>query len=273
MEYFESIVDYLLTHLVGVVLSLAKGAIVFFIGWKLAKWIVKVIKRSKAFQKLDDGLETFVASFIEIILKALVIVSVVAIMGVNLSAGVTALASVGLTFGLAFQGALSNFAGGFIILVFRPFKVGDYIDTHADSGTVESIAIFHTKLRTPDNKIVSIPNGTLSNTAIVNYSEKDTRRVDFAFVVDYDTDVAKAKEILEIIANSQPTLLADQPVVCKVSALDNTGVKLILRFWVKSGDYWDTTFAVNEQVNRIFRENGIVIPYPQVTLSSRNNNK
>ena len=273
MDYIQSVVDYLLTHLVSVVISLVKGGLVFFIGWKLAKWIVKIIKRSKTFQRLDDGIETFVASFIEIILKALVIVSVVAIMGVNLSAGVTALASVGLTFGLAFQGALSNFAGGFIILVFRPFKVGDYIDTHSDSGTVESIAIFHTKLRTPDNKIISVPNGTLSNASIINYSEMSTRRVDFTFAVDYDTDVEKAKSILENIARSQSTLLADQPIVCKIASFGDNSINLILRFWVNSGDYWDTTFAVNEQVNREFHENGIVIPFPQITLSNRKDNQ
>lgn len=273
MDYLQNIIDYLLTHLVGIVIALVKGGLVFFIGWKLAKWIVKVIKRSKAFQRLDDGIESFVASFIEIILKALVIVSVIAIMGVNLSAGVTALASVGLTFGLAFQGALSNFAGGFIILVFRPFKVGDYIDTHTDSGTVESIAIFHTKLRTPDNKIISVPNGALSNASIINYSEMPTRRVDFTFGVDYDTDIAKAKEILENIAKSQSTLLADQPIVCQVASFGDNSINLILRFWVNSGDYWNTTFDVNEQVNAAFHENGIVIPYPQITLSSRQDNK
>ncbi len=269
MDYLQNVIDYFLTHLVGIVISLVKGGVVFFLGWKLAKWIVRVIKRSKSFQRLDDGIETFVASFIEIVLKALVIVSVVSVMGVNLSAGVTALASVGLTFGLAFQGALSNFAGGFIILVFRPFKVGDYIDTHTDSGTVESISIFHTKLRTPDNKIISVPNGSLSNESIINYSEMSTRRVDFAFTVDYATNVTEAKQILENIAKSQPTLLADQPIVCKVSALENSGIKIVLRFWVNSEDYWDTTFAVNEQVNDAFRENGIVIPYPQITLSNR----
>lgn len=262
-----------MTNLVGIVLALVKGGIVFIVGWKLAKWLVKMLKKSKTFQKLDDGVETFVASIIEILLKIIVIVTVVSIMGINLSAAVTALASVGLTFGLAFQGALSNLAGGFIILVFRPFKVGDYIDTHADSGTVVSIAIFHTKLMTPDNKIVAIPNGSLSNSAIINYSEMDTRRVDFTFGVDYDTDIKKAKEILLDIANKQPTLLGDQPIVCEIGSLGDSAINIILRFWVKSADYWSTTFAVNEQVNEAFRENGIVIPFPQITLSSRQDNK
>lgn len=269
MEAFQSIIDYLLTNLVSIVFSLVKGVLVFVIGWKLAKWIVKLVKKSKPFKKLDEGIQTFVGSFVEIILKALVIVSVVSVTGINLSAGVTALASIGLTFGLAFQGALSNFAGGFIILVFKPFKVGDYIDTHTDSGTVESIAIFHTKLVTPDNKVISIPNGTLTNASIINYSEKNIRRVDFTFAVDYDTNITKAKEILELIAKNQSTLLPDQPIVCKVGALGDSSIDLVLRFWVKSEDYWDTTFAVNEQVNAAFRKSGIVIPFPQVTVSNR----
>lgn len=269
MEFLQNAFSYLLTNIVSITIALVKGGLVFCIGWRLAKWLTKLIKKSKTFQRLDDGLETFVASFIEIVLKAIVIISVVSVVGINLSAAVTALASVGLTFGLAFQGALSNFAGGFIILVFRPFKVGDYIDTHSDSGTVESISIFHTKLRTPDNKVIAIPNGTLTNASIINYSEKDTRRVDFTFGVDYDTDITKAKAILEDVARSQSTLLADQPIVCKVSSLGDHSINIVLRFWVKSSDYWDTTFAVNEQVNEAFRENGIVIPFPQLTLSSR----
>lgn len=269
MEFITSLLNYLMTNVVGILVALIKGGIVLIVGWKLAKWIVGVIKKSKGFQKLDDGVESFVASLIEILLKAIVIMSVVSIMGINLSAAVTALASVGLTFGLAFQGALANFAGGFIILVFRPFKVGDYIDTHTDSGTVESIAIFHTRLRTPDNKIISVPNGALSNASIINYSALPTRRVDFKFSVDYDTDVSKAKLILETIAKGQSTTLKDQPIVCKVSALSDSSIDLVLRFWVNVQDYWDTYFEVNEKVNEAFREFGVVIPFKQITVSNR----
>lgn len=269
MEFITSLLNYLATNVVGIIISLIKGGIVFFVGWKLAKWLVKIIKNSKGFQKLDDGVESFIASLIEILLKVLVIMAVVSIMGINLSAAVTALASVGLTFGLAFQGALSNFAGGFIILVFRPFKVGDYIDTHTDSGTVEAITFFHTRLRTPDNKIISVPNGALSNSSIINYSALPTRRVDFTFSVDYDTDISKAKLILETIAKGQSTTLKDQPIVCKVNALSDSSIDLVLRFWVNSADYWDTYFEVTEKVNEAFREFGVVIPYPQITISNR----
>lgn len=272
MEFIRNVISYLMANLASVTVSVVKGVLVFVIGWKLAKWLVKLIKSSRMFRKLDDGIESFVASLIEILLKALVVMAVVSIMGINLSAAITALASVGLTFGLAFQGALSNFAGGFIILVFRPFKVGDYIDTHTDSGTVESIAIFHTRLRTPDNKIISVPNGALSNASIINYSALPTRRVDFTFGVDYDTDIDKAKETLLAIAQSQSTLLSDQPVVCELASFGDSSINLVLRFWVNSSDYWSTVFAVNKEVNEAFRENGIVIPYPQVTVSARKGN-
>ena len=190
-------------------------------------------------------------------------------MGINLSAAVTALASVGLTFGLAFQGALSNFAGGFIILVFRPFKVGDYIDTHTDSGTVESIAIFHTRLRTPDNKLISVPNGALSNASIVNYSALPTRRLDFSFRVDYGSDINKVKEVLVGIAESQDALIKDQGIVCKINSFDNSAINIILRFWVNKEDYWDTYFSVNEQVNEAFGEQGIVVPYQQIHVQTK----
>ncbi len=269
MEAFQSIVDYLVNNVLSIVIALVEGGIVLFVGWKLAKWIVRVIKKSKAFQKLDDGVESFIASLIEILLKAIVIISVVSILGINLSAAVTALASVGLTFGLAFQGALSNLAGGFIILVFRPFKVGDYIDTHTDSGTVVSIAIFHTKLQTPDNKIISVPNGSLSNSSIINYSALPTRRLDFSFGVEYGSDINKVKEVLTGIAESQPTNLADQPVVCKIHSFGDSSINVVLRMWVKAEDYWDTYFNVNEQVNEAFKDNNIVIPFPQIDVHTK----
>ena len=191
MDFMESMLSNLSGQIVAIVIALIKGTLVWCIGWKLAKFITKLIKRSRAFSRLDAGVATFIGSIIEIVLKTVVVFSVISVLGVNLSAAVTALASVGLTFGLAFQGALSNFAGGFIILVFKPFKVGDYIDTHSDSGTVESIAIFHTKLRTPDNKVISIPNGTLSGSSIINYSALPERRVDFSFCVEYGSDIYK----------------------------------------------------------------------------------
>ena len=269
MEIISGAFTYFMSNVLAILTSLIKGGIVFVVGWKLAKWITNLIKKSKTFQRLDDGIESFVASLIEILLKAIVVITVVSIMGINLSAAVTALASVGLTFGLAFQGALSNFAGGFIILVFRPFKVGDYIDTHTDSGTVESIAIFHTRLRTPDNKIISVPNGALSNSSIINYSALPTRRLDFSFSVEYGSDINKVKEVLVAIAEGQESRLEEQPIVCKVQSFGESGINIILRLWVNKEDYWDTCFNINEQVNEAFKEQGIVIPYPQIQVHTK----
>ena len=268
-----NILNTILTHTVSIVLSLAKGALVFVIGWKLAKFIVKAIRKSKAFQRLDDGIETFLGSVIEILLKAIVILSVISVLGVNLSAAVTALASVGLTFGLAFQGALSNFAGGFIILVFKPFKVGDYIDTHTDSGTVVSITIFHTKLCTPDNKLISIPNGTLSNESVINYSAMPERRVDFQFAVEYGEDIEFIKDVLKNVAKAQPTLIVGKPIQCELNTFGESEINLILRFWVKSEDYWTAYFNVMKEVNEVFAEHGIVRPYRQIDLHTKTENK
>ena len=269
MEIIQNILDYLLTNAVSIVLALLKGGIVLFIGWKLAKWVSNFVRKSKAFKKLEGGVASFVGSLIEIILKIIVVISVVSILGINLSAAVTALASCGLTLGLAFQGALSNLAGGFIILVFKPFKVGDYIDTHTDSGEVVSIAIFHTKLRTVDNKIISIPNGSLSNASVINYSALPERRVDFQFGVEYGSDILKVKNILTEIANSQPTKLADKDVECMLGSFGDSQINIILRIWVKTEDYWVTYFNINEQVNEAFGKNGIVVPFPQVNVHTK----
>lgn len=269
MEFFDSLTNFLATSVASVVITLIKGALVWVIGWKLAKFIVRIIKRSKGFQKLDDGVESFLGSIIDIVLKSIVIMTVISVLGINLSAAVTALASVGLTFGLAFQGALSNFAGGFIILVFKPFKVGDYIDTHTDSGTVTSISIFHTKLCTPDNKVIAIPNGALSNSSVINYSAMPERRIDFQFGIEYGTDIEKVKQILVDIAESQDTLLLEKPVQCELNSFGESQLVIILRFWVKSGDYWTTHFNVMKQVNSAFAENGIVIPFKQIDVHTK----
>ncbi len=269
MEFLETFINYITTNVVSVVISLAEGILVWVIGWKLAKFIVKIIRQSKSFKKLDDGVETFLGSIIEIVLKVMVILTVISVIGINLSASVTALASVGLTFGLAFQGALSNFAGGFIILVFKPFTVGDYIDTHSDSGTVESISIFHTKLKTPDNKVISIPNGTLSNTSVINYSAMPERRLDFTFGVEYGTDLDKVRNILFEIAKSQESIIIGRPIQCELNSFGDSQLNIILRFWVKSEDYWPTHFNVMKKVNEEFEKKGIVIPYQQIEVHSK----
>ena len=269
IQFLREMVEYLSMHLVSIVFTIIKGGLVWLIGWRLAKFIVKLIRNSKSFQRLDDGIETFLGSLIDILLKVAVILSVIAVLGINLSAAVTALASVGLTFGLAFQGALSNFAGGFIILVFKPFKVGDYIDTHSDSGTVESIAIFHTRLRTPDNKMISIPNGALSNASIINYSALPERRLDFNINVDYNSDLMLVKQTLTEIAEAQPTRIEDKPIVCELNSFGDSSLDFVLRFWVKSSDYWPTRFKVNGEINQTFREKGIVIPFPQLDVHQK----
>ncbi len=269
MTLIKDMLDYLSMHLVSIIFTIIKGGVVFFVGWKLAKIIVKLIRNSKGFQRLDDGIETFLGSLIEILLKVTVILTVIAVLGINLSAAVTALASVGLTFGLAFQGALSNFAGGFIILVFKPFKVGDYIDTHTDSGTVESIAIFHTRLCTPDNKVICIPNGTLSNASVINYSMLPERRLDFTLGVAYESDLRLVKETLLEIANSQETLLRDKPITCELGSFGDSAINMVLRIWVKSSDYWTTCFKMNQEINDAFNEKGIVIAYPQLDVHTK----
>ena len=266
MEFIQNVIEYLLSHIVSITFALVKGGLVFILGWKAAKWLVRIIKRSSPLKKLDDGIQTFLGSFIEIMLKALVVVSVVSVMGVNLSAGVTALASVGLTFGLAFQGALSNFAGGFIILVFKPFKVGDWIDAAGVSGGVKEIQIFNTLLTTGDNKIIIVPNAKLSNDMVVNYSKGGTRRVDWTFTISYGDDYDKAKAVLAQFMSEDKRIKQDPAPFVALNNLADSAVEIVARAWVDGGDYWDVYFGMNERVYKEFGKNGLSFPFPQMDV-------
>ena len=174
--------------------------------------------------------------------------------------------------GLAVQGSLSNFAGGVLIILTRPFKIDDYIETQGISGTVEDIHIIYTILRTPDNKVIHIPNGTLANSTITNYSSKDTRRVDFTFSIAYDADYLKAEQIILDICKSHSLVLDDPAPVCRLSEYADSAIKLVLRVWTLSSDYWNVYFDINESVKNEFDAAGISIPYNQLDVHIDNKN-
>lgn len=200
--------------------------------------------------------------------KAVVIICLVGYLGIDTS-GLTALVtSLGVCAGLAVNGALSNLAGGVIIIFTRPFKLDDYIEVEGSgiSGTVEDIQIVCTKLRTPDNKTIYVPNGTLSNSNIINYSEKDTRRIDFTFSIDYSNDVEKAKAIVMAICSSHKLVLSDPEPFVRVSRYAESSVDVVARVWVNSGDYWTVHFDILEAVRAAFDENNITIPFNQLDV-------
>jgi small conductance mechanosensitive channel len=232
------------------------------IGWWLINRLTVRLGRLLAVRSADLALQGFISSLANIALKVMLIVSVASMIGVETTSFVAAIGAAGLAIGLALQGSLANFAGGVLILLFRPFRIGDFIEAQGISGTVDTIQIFHTVLRTGDNKTVIVPNGNLSNGIITNYNRQPTRKVVFDVGVDYDADLQKAREILLSLAND-PRVLADPAPVAVVSSLGDSSITLSLRVWVKTADYWDVLFMFNEKARDSLRASGIDIPFPQ----------
>lgn len=240
--------------------------VVFFVGFKVVNVISKKIKNGKILKHLDRSAATFIGSFVSIFLKIVVVVSVIAILGVPMSSVVALIASAGVAIGLAVQGALSNLVGGLMILIFRPFRVGDYVEAEGASGTVKEISVFYTILCTPDNKITTVPNGTLTNSVIVNYSTEKTRRVDVIMSADYDSDIESVKKVMLDVAFSCEQALTDpEPVVMMTECGDN-GITYSLRVWCNSSDYWNVKEYLLCGVRNAFKNAEIDIPYPQMDV-------
>lgn len=243
------------------------GAIIIFVvGRFLISVVKKMLSRVLEKRKVDAGIQSFVKSLVNILLSVLLIIAVIGKLGVETTSFAALLASAGVAVGMALSGNLQNFAGGLIVLLFRPFKVGDYIEAQGVSGTVREIQIFHTILATVDNKVIYIPNGALSSGAVTNYSREETRRVDWVFGVEYGESYDKVEEtVRRIIAAESRILNTPEPFVA-LSALADSSVNVVIRVWVKSADYWDVYFNMNKQVYAVFNEEGIGFPFPQLTV-------
>ena len=232
------------------------------VGWWLINRLTVKLGRLLALRKADLALQGFISSLVNIILKVLLIVSVASMIGIQTTSFVAAIGAAGLAIGLALQGSLANFAGGVLILLFRPFKIGDWIEAQSVSGTVDSIQIFHTVLRTGDNKTVIVPNGNLSNGIITNYNRQPTRKVVFDVGVDFDADLQKVREVLLALADDPRVLKEPAPVVV-VTNLGESAITVSLRVWVNTPDYWDVLFMFNEHSRDRLKASGVDIPFPQ----------
>ena len=232
------------------------------IGWWLINVLTHRVGRLLALRNADLALQHFITSLANIALKVMLVVNVASMIGVATTSFVAAIGAATLAIGLALQGSLANFAGGVLILLFRPFRIGDWIEAQGTSGTVDSIQIFHTVLRTGDNKTVIIPNGSLSNGLITNTNRQPTRKVVFDVGVDYDADLQKAREVLLELAKD-PRVLADPAAVAVVSTLGDSSITVSLRCWTKTADYWDVVFMLNELARDRLKVAGIDIPFPQ----------
>lgn len=254
------------TTIIPFVKNLALAIVVLFVGLFIVRKITQIVGRQVEKSKLDLTLKPFIMSLISNALKVLLAISVVGILGVETSSFVAVLAAGSFAVGLAFQGALSNFAGGILLLVVRPINVGDYIEANGYSGTVEAINILNTVLKTVDNKAIFIPNGILSNTSITNYSIEDTRRVDLTFGVGYEADNERVKGLLKEIVNGHPKILKDPEAFVRMSGHGDSAVEYTVRAWVKTEDYWDVHFDMLEAVKKVFDQEAISIPYPQMDI-------
>ena len=266
----EKIINFLFELLASLGLKIIAAVLVLFIGSKVIKFFKKWIKTSPKLDKIDFGVRAFLSSFLGITLYVILFISIAMILGIPTTSFITALASCGVAIGLALQGALGNLAGGIMILIFKPFKVGDYITTSSVSGTVSNITIMYTMLTTPDNKIITIPNGTLTNSVIENYSSSDTRRVDLVFAAGYDCDIDKVKSILLDVANSHDKVLKDPTPFARLSKHSDSCLEYTVRVWCNAADYWDVNFDLIETVKKEFDANGISIPYPQMDIHIEN---
>ncbi|MBR6676009.1 MAG: mechanosensitive ion channel [Clostridia bacterium] len=246
------------------------GLFILFVGFKIVNILLKKLKKSKLFERTDDSVKSFLISFLSIAFKAIVLITVAAFLGVPMTSMVALVASAGVAIGLALQGGLSNIAGGIMIIIFRPFSVGNYIECGGFSGTVTSIGIFHTSLATPDNKKIFIPNSILTTETLINYSAEKTRRADMEFSAAYNCDIEKVKGIILDTARAIPEAMKmndEKPMEVLVVSYDPSGIRYRVRIWCAAEDYWTITFAMNENVKKAFDREGIEIPYNKVDVN------
>jgi len=249
--------------IMSLIINIAIAAAILVGGIWLAKRIKKYVASTMENREVDALLASFSSNIIYVALVAFVIIAALGQLGIQTTSFVAIIGAAGLAIGLSLQGSLANFASGVMIIAFRPFKVGDFIEAGGVSGVVEGIQIFSTQMRTGDNKAIIIPNSNITGGNITNYSAKDTRRVDLVFGIGYDDDIKKAKEILMELATSDERILKDPEPLVAVSELADSSVNFVVRPWVNTADYWGVYFDLTEAVKLRFDKEGISIPYPQ----------
>lgn len=264
------IIEKIISFLISAGGRIIAAILVLIIGHLIIKFITKLLTKlltnSNIGKKSDLTVKKFLENFIKIALYCVLVVSVIAIVGIPMASIVAVLGSAGLAIGLALQGALGNIAGGIMLVIFKPFTIGDYIDAAGCSGTVDSINLFYTVIKTVDNKRITIPNSNISGSNITNYSCEDKRRVDIAFTVAYGSDMAKVKDIIIGVINKNELALKDPEPFVRISNHLDSAVEISTRTWCNSGDYWTVFFDITEGVNKAFGENDIEIPFPQMDV-------
>ena len=274
MNQFVQYIQDSVPSMIGFGIRVLMALVAFFIGRMIIKWIRKIVRRSLERSNADKGVEQFVDSVLKFGLYFLLIFSLVSELGVDTTSVAAVVASGGVAIGLALQGSLSNFAGGVLILILKPFQVGDYIieDTNKNEGTVKEIQIFYTKLSTIDNKTIVIPNGMLTNSSLTNATAKDERRLDLKVSISYEADLKQAKSLIEDILRNDESVEKDEEILVFVDELAESAVVLGARVWVKSEVYWETRWRVLENIKLTMDAQGIEIPYPKLSVHMAKNN-
>lgn len=262
--------DVFLTKMIDLGISVGSKILLAIVVFIVGRWIVRRLNKllAKILEKrhVEASLSTFVKSLVNITLTLLLIIVVIGVLGIETSSFIALFASAGVAIGMALSGTLQNFAGGVMILLFKPFKVGDTIEAQGQSGTVREIQIFNTILATPDNKIIIIPNGGLSTGLMKNYSREATRRVDWEFGIAYGDDYTKAKAVIARLLDADGRVLKDPAYFIALTSLGESSVNIVVRAWVNAGDYWGVYFDMNEKVYKTFAEESLNIPFPQLDV-------
>ena len=242
------------------------AVVIFIVGRFLIKLINRLVASILQRRHIEISVQTFLSSLVNIILTILLIITVIGALGVNTTSFAALIASAGVAIGMALSGNLQNFAGGLIILLFKPYRVGDFIDVCGVQGTVSAVQIFHTILLTPDNKAVYLPNGSTSSSTITNYSREDKRRIEWTFGIDYGEDVGRARTAILSVITADARILPDPAPFVAVGGLSDSSVDIIVRVWVPTEEYWNVYFDMHQRVYETFNEQKINFPYPQQTV-------
>lgn len=260
--YIEKFMDLMMTY--G--LKLIGAILVWVIGGIVIKTMMNAFYKVLDKRNIDASLKPFLGGLVGGLLKVMLVITVLGMFGIEMTSFIAILGAAGLAVGMALSGTLQNFAGGVMLLIFKPYKVGDVIEAQGYIGSVSEIQIFNTIMKTPDNKTIIVPNGGISTGSMINYSTEATRRVDWTIGIGYGDDVDKAKQVIKTMADNDARILKDPEVFIAVSALADSSVNFAVRAWVKSEDYWGVFFDMNENVYKTFAKEGLNIPYPQMDV-------
>lgn len=265
-EHLEKVLQKLIDMGLAAGKNILLAIVVYIVGRFIIKLINRLMLRTFAQRKVELSVQTFLKSFINILLTIILIVSVISVLGINTTSIAALLASAGVAVGMALSGNLQNLAGGLIVLVFKPYKVGDYIEAQGTQGTVREIQIFHTIVTRPDSTLAYVPNGAMSSGLITNYSRNELRRLDFVVGVDYGVDVSRVEEITRRIVDNNPLVLSDPAPFIAVDALAESSVNVLIRVWSKTTDYWKLYYDLRREIYDTYNREGIDFPFPQQTV-------